>query len=135
MLQIRASSITYYSLLITPRRGLFRARRAGRLSGLGVLADHRGAVLRDAARGHGRRSDQGRAAGWRAVAALRPVHPAREPHVHLAQSRKKSLPLDITSTEGQKIVHELIRDIDVVIVNYRPDVPYRCGIDYETLSG
>ena len=47
---------------------------------------------------------------------------------------KKSLPLDITSSEGQRIVHELVKQADVVIVNYRPDVPYRCGIDYETLS-
>jgi formyl-CoA transferase len=47
---------------------------------------------------------------------------------------KKSLPLDITRPEAQRIVHELVNEIDVVIVNYRPDVPARCGIDYETLS-
>lgn len=47
---------------------------------------------------------------------------------------KKSLPLDITSSEGKRIIHELVNEIDVVIVNYRPDVPYRSGIDYETLS-
>ena len=69
---------------------------------------------------------------WRLFAQFIPL----ESRMFISLNRgKKSLPLDITSTEGQKIVHELIRDIDVVIVNYRPDVPYRCGIDYETLSG
>ena len=47
---------------------------------------------------------------------------------------KRSLPLDITAAEGQRIVHQLIPETDVVIVNYRPDVPYRYKIDYETLA-
>lgn len=47
---------------------------------------------------------------------------------------KKSLPLDISKPEAQRIVHELVKDMDVVIVNYRPDVPERSAIDFETLS-
>jgi formyl-CoA transferase len=46
---------------------------------------------------------------------------------------KRSLPLDLTRSEARDIVYKLIPEIDVVIVNYRPDVPYRLGIDYETL--
>ena len=47
---------------------------------------------------------------------------------------KRSLPLDLTKEEGKKIVRELLPDIDVVVINARPDVPYNLGIDYETLS-
>jgi formyl-CoA transferase len=68
---------------------------------------------------------------WRLFAQFIPL----ESRTFISLNRgKKSLPLDITSTEGQKIVHALVKDVDVVVVNYRPDVPYRCGIDYETLS-
>jgi formyl-CoA transferase len=47
---------------------------------------------------------------------------------------KRSLPLDLTKPEARAIAHQLARDVDVVLVNYRPDVPVRLGIDYETLS-
>ena len=47
---------------------------------------------------------------------------------------KQSLPLNITTPEAQRIVHQLVPTIDVVIVNYRPDVPARYGLDYDTLS-
>ena len=48
---------------------------------------------------------------------------------------KRSLPLDLTKAEATKIVHDMIPEVDVVIVNARPDVPANLGIDYETLSG
>ena len=47
---------------------------------------------------------------------------------------KRSLPLDLTKPEALEIVHKLLVDTDVVIINSRPDVPYNLGIDYETLS-
>ena len=47
---------------------------------------------------------------------------------------KRSLPLDLTKPEAKEIVYKLIPDMDVVIINSRPDVPYNLGIDYETLS-
>ncbi len=47
---------------------------------------------------------------------------------------KRSLPLDLTKPEGLEIVYKLIPDMDVVIINARPDVPHKLGIDYETLS-
>ena len=47
---------------------------------------------------------------------------------------KRSLPLDLTRKEATKIVHDMIPDVDVVIVNARPDVPANLGIDYDTLS-
>ena len=47
---------------------------------------------------------------------------------------KKSLPLDLQSPEGLEIAQKLVADADVVIINARPDVPKKLGIDYETLS-
>ena len=47
---------------------------------------------------------------------------------------KRSLPLDLSRSEGREIVYRLVPDTDVVIVNARPEVPYKLGIDYETLS-
>jgi len=47
---------------------------------------------------------------------------------------KRSLPLDMTRQEAREIAHALVKQMDVVLVNYRPDVPAKLGIDYETLS-
>lgn len=47
---------------------------------------------------------------------------------------KRSLPLDLARPEGREIVYRLVAEMDAVIVNARPDVPYNLGIDYETLS-
>lgn len=47
---------------------------------------------------------------------------------------KRGLSLDLKRPEAQEVVHRLVPRMDVVIVNYRPDVPKRLGIDYQTLS-
>ena len=47
---------------------------------------------------------------------------------------KRSLPLDLTKPEAQDILHRLISQADVVLVNYRPDVAVKLGVDYETLA-
>ncbi|TAJ21964.1 MAG: CoA transferase [Dehalococcoidia bacterium] len=47
---------------------------------------------------------------------------------------KKSLVLSMQEPDAQEIVHRLIPSIDVVVINYRPDVPAKLGIDYDTLS-
>ena len=47
---------------------------------------------------------------------------------------KRGLTLDLKRTEAQDIVARIVPLMDVVMVNYRPDVPKRLGIDYETLS-
>ena len=47
---------------------------------------------------------------------------------------KRSLPLDLTKPEAVAVVHRMMPDIDVVVINARPDVPEKLGIDYETLS-
>ena len=47
---------------------------------------------------------------------------------------KRSLPLDLTKPEAQEIIGRLIRETDVVLVNFRPDVAVKLGVDYEKLS-
>jgi crotonobetainyl-CoA:carnitine CoA-transferase CaiB-like acyl-CoA transferase len=47
---------------------------------------------------------------------------------------KRGIAVDLKTAEGQAIVHALAREADVAVINYRPDVPPRLGIDYRTLS-
>lgn len=47
---------------------------------------------------------------------------------------KRGLCVDLKRPEGQALLHELVRDADVVMENYRPGVAKRLGADYETLA-
>jgi formyl-CoA transferase len=47
---------------------------------------------------------------------------------------KRSLTLNLKEAEGIQALKRLIATADVVVENFRPDVKYRLGIDYETLS-
>src|SRR5579864_1847672 len=47
---------------------------------------------------------------------------------------KRSLTLDLKSPDGIKIFRKLVRDADVVVENFRPDVKERLGIDYDALK-
>ncbi len=47
---------------------------------------------------------------------------------------KQNLTLSLEKAEAQDIVHQLVPDMDVVLINYRPDVPPKFQIDYETLA-
>jgi crotonobetainyl-CoA:carnitine CoA-transferase CaiB-like acyl-CoA transferase len=47
---------------------------------------------------------------------------------------KESLPLDMKAPEAITILHELARRADVFITSFRPGVPERLQVDYETLS-
>ncbi len=47
---------------------------------------------------------------------------------------KKSLVLDMSDPKAQEAIHKLIPNIDVVVINYRPDVAAKLRIDYPTLS-
>ena len=52
----------------------------------------------------------------------------------LAYNRgKRSLTLDLTSSDASQILSRLIPQADVVLVNYRQDVTVKLGVDYETL--
>ncbi len=47
---------------------------------------------------------------------------------------KRSMTLNLKSPQGLSIFKELVKTADVVVENYRPDVKYRLGIDYEALK-
>ena len=46
---------------------------------------------------------------------------------------KRDLTLDLARPEAQEVVRRLLPDMDVVLVNYRPDVARKLSIDYESL--
>jgi formyl-CoA transferase len=68
---------------------------------------------------------------WRHLGQILPFE--SKPFMALNRG-KRSLPLDLTTPEGQRIMHALTCTADVVITNYRPDVACRHRFDYETLS-
>ncbi len=47
---------------------------------------------------------------------------------------KRSITLNLKEPEGIATLKRLIRTADVVVENFRPDVKFRLGIDYETLA-
>src|SRR5690242_5468465 len=47
---------------------------------------------------------------------------------------KRSMTLNLKSAEGVDILKRLVRDADVLVENYRPDVKFRLGIDYASLQ-
>ena len=47
---------------------------------------------------------------------------------------KRSVTLNLKEPEGIAALKQLIQSADVVVENFRPDVKFRLGIDYETLA-
>jgi crotonobetainyl-CoA:carnitine CoA-transferase CaiB-like acyl-CoA transferase len=47
---------------------------------------------------------------------------------------KRSLTLNLKAPEGLEILRRLVANADVVVENYRPDVKFRLGVDYESLK-
>ena len=47
---------------------------------------------------------------------------------------KRSITLNLKAPEGKAIFMHLVKTADVVVENYRPDVKFRLGIDYESLK-
>ena len=47
---------------------------------------------------------------------------------------KESLTLNLKSKEGKKIFEKLLLTADVVVENFRPEIKYKLGLDYNTLS-
>ncbi len=47
---------------------------------------------------------------------------------------KRSITLDLKKPEGVAVLKRLVEKADVLVENYRPDVKFRLGIDYESLK-
>ena len=68
---------------------------------------------------------------WRVFVELVP----KESRTFASLNRgKKGVAMDMTKPEAQEIIHSLVKDADVVIINYRPGVAEQLRIDYPTLS-
>jgi formyl-CoA transferase len=68
---------------------------------------------------------------WRVFVELVP----KESRTFASLNRgKRGVSLDMARPEAREIIHRLVRDADVVIINYRPGVAEKLGIDYEALS-
>ncbi|GMU39779.1 MAG: CoA transferase [Chloroflexota bacterium] len=68
---------------------------------------------------------------WRLNAMFMP----KESKTFMGLNRgKKSFAVNLAHPQSREAIHRLIPTIDVVVINYRPDVAARLGIDYETLS-
>ena len=68
---------------------------------------------------------------WRLAAQFIPL----ESKTFIGLNRgKKSLAINLANEKSREAIHRLVNEIDVVVINYRPDVAKRLGIDYETLS-
>jgi formyl-CoA transferase len=71
------------------------------------------------------------------VEALEPEDmggPRDGPDFQNLHRNKRSLALDLKSAAGKEIFARLVKTADVVVENYRPDVKFRLGIDYESLK-
>ena len=68
---------------------------------------------------------------WRGTQAFSPT----ESRPFIAYNRgKRSITLDLTTEAAADILTRLIPRMDVALVNYRPDVAAKLGVDYESLS-
>jgi formyl-CoA transferase len=47
---------------------------------------------------------------------------------------KQSIAIDLTAPAGREAIHRLVKTVDVVAINYRPDIAKRLCIDYESLA-
>jgi crotonobetainyl-CoA:carnitine CoA-transferase CaiB-like acyl-CoA transferase len=50
------------------------------------------------------------------------------------QRNKRSLTLNLKLPQAKEVFARLVKTADVVVENYRPDVKFRLGIDYESLA-
>lgn len=68
---------------------------------------------------------------WRLTGQIIP----KESKVFVSLNRgKKGVAMDLRTKEAQGVVHSLVKDADVVLINYRPGAAGRMGIDYDTLK-
>jgi crotonobetainyl-CoA:carnitine CoA-transferase CaiB-like acyl-CoA transferase len=47
---------------------------------------------------------------------------------------KRSMTLNLKSEAGRRVLYRLVEGADVVVENFRPDVKFRLGVDYDTLA-
>ena len=60
--------------------------------------------------------------------------PRHGPDMQNLHRNKRSMTLNLKLPQARDVLERLVKTADVVVENYRPDVKYRLGIDYESLS-
>lgn len=60
--------------------------------------------------------------------------PREGPDFQNLHRNKRSMTLNLKSEKGLEVFKSLVKNADVVVENYRPDVKFRLGIDYESLK-
>src|SRR5574341_1712033 len=60
--------------------------------------------------------------------------PRHGPAVQNLHRNKRSMTLNLKLPQAREVLARLVKTADVVVENYRPDVKYRLGVDYESLS-
>ena len=60
--------------------------------------------------------------------------PRHGPDMQNLHRNKRSMTLNLKLPEARAVLERLVKTADVVVENYRPDVKYRLGIDYQSLE-
>src|SRR3989440_7749830 len=60
--------------------------------------------------------------------------PRHGPDMQNLHRNKRAMTLNLKLPEAREVLGRLVKTADVVVENYRPDVKYRLGIDYESLE-
>src|ERR671925_2045839 len=60
--------------------------------------------------------------------------PRQGPDFQNLHRNKRAMTLNLKLPEAREVLGRLVKTADVVVENYRPDVKYRLGIDYESLA-
>lgn len=60
--------------------------------------------------------------------------PPQAAYFHCANRNKQSISIDITHTDGQQIIRDLVANADVVIENYKVGGLAKYGLDYDSLK-
>jgi len=60
--------------------------------------------------------------------------PRHGPDMQNLHRNKRSMTLNLKLPESKGVLERLVKTADVVVENYRPDVKFRLGIDYESLA-
>ena len=60
--------------------------------------------------------------------------PRHGPDMQNLHRNKRSMTLNLKLPEARPVLERLVKSADVVVENYRPDVKFRLGVDYESLK-
>src|SRR5256714_7230101 len=60
--------------------------------------------------------------------------PREGPDMQNLHRNKRAMTLNLKLPEAREVLTRLVKTADVVVENYRPDVKFRLGIDYESLA-